>query len=124
LCTKYGTNIINNSLQKTITKQDKNFTLLSASNQKGGNSYQTFTNQVATSNCKGSQTGQEVILISLSRLFFKGIRLNLQANFDLFFCARIFENLTGIEKYLYQFCEFVGCNFIFFQNQFSGKDAT
>jgi len=51
---------------------------------------------------QGSQTGQEVI-------------------FDLFFCALIFENLAGIEKYLYRFCEFIGCNFIFFKTSFPEK---
>lgn len=44
----------------------------------------------------GSHTGQEVNLISFNRLFSKGIRLNLQTNFDLFFCARIFENILFI----------------------------
>ena len=45
-----------------------------------GHSYQNLKNQVATSDCNRSQTGQEVIS-------------------DLFFCATIFENLAGVEKH-------------------------
>lgn len=30
------------------------------------------------------------------------------SSFRILFCTRFFENLTGIEKYFYRFCEFVG----------------
>ena len=39
--------------------------------QLSGYSHLPCTNQVATSNCQGSQTGQEVILISFNQLFLK-----------------------------------------------------
>lgn len=40
------------------------------------------------------------------------------------FFVPVFLILARMEKYLYRFCEFAGCNFPFLQNVFFGKDAT
>ena len=48
----------------------------------------------------------------IQSIIFKGIRLNLKTNFDLFFCARFSENLAGVgDSQLFPLNN-SGCNFL------------